>query len=181
METISGENDAPRLNTDDIWRFYFHDPNDKNWLHESYRLIAQFSSANEFNGIHGAVKDVVHNGMFFLMREHVFPAWDDPCNIHGGCLCIKVQKAAAEAFWRGICASLMGETLLREEFRAGECAVNGASISPKNFFCIVKIWLSNGDLERKGADCLNLPPFEGQTIFKANNQESQKFSADARS
>lgn len=178
MSTNSGENDVRHLDTEDLWSFYFHDPNDKNWLHESYNLVAQISSANEMNGIHESLKDVLHNGMFFLMREHVFPAWDDPCNINGGCLCVKIQKNAAEGFWHGICASLMGETLLKEEFRGGDCVVNGASISPKNFFCIIKIWLSSTDLGGSGADCLNLPPFDGQTIFKPNDQESQRFAAE---
>ena len=177
MPMTSGESDENRLDTEDLWRFYFHDPNDKNWLHESYRLVAQISSANELNGIHESLKDVVHNGMFFLMREHVFPAWDDPCNINGGCLCIKIQKTIVEGFWHGVCASLLGETLLKEEHRGGECVINGASISPKNFFCIIKIWFSNADLAPLGADSLNLPAFEGQTIFKPNDEESQRFAA----
>lgn len=179
MPMNSEGSDDQRLDCDDLWSFYFHDPNDKNWLHESYRLVAQISSANELNGIHESLKDVVHNGMFFIMREHVFPAWDDPCNISGGCLCIKIQKATVDNFWHGVCASLMGETILKEEFRGTGCIVNGASISPKNFFCIIKIWLSTGDLAVHGADCLDLPAFEGQAIYKPNDQESQRFASAA--
>eukprot|EP00873_Tetraselmis_striata_P026987 jgi/Tetstr1/447251/TSEL_034688.t1 len=169
------------VDTEDLWKFYFHDPNDNNWLHESYRLVTQISSANELNGIHHSLKDVVHNGMFFLMREHVFPAWDDPCNISGGCVCLKIQKTMVEKFWHAVCANLLGETLVKEAYRDTECVVNGVSISPKNFFCIVKIWLSNDKLSRFGADCFEFSDFDGQTLYKPNDQESQKFATDRAS
>lgn len=166
------------IDTEDIWKLYFHDPNDKNWAYDSYKLIGQISSANEFNGIHDEVKDIIHNGMFFIMREHIFPSWDDPENIRGGCLCIKIQKQAVSEFWKDLCSSLLGETIVHPNFRHIESTVNGASISPKNFFCIIKIWFNN-DLLCKVPGSLILPQFDGQTIYKANDEESQKFSTAA--
>lgn len=166
------------LYTEDIWKLYFHDPVDTNWLHESYKVITQISTANEFNGVHDALKDVIHNGMFFLMREHIFPAWDDPCNIAGGCLCIKIAKSEVEPFWKGMCASLIGESIINEEFQYLKSTINGVSISPKNFFCIVKIWLPSNSLEKYAPQCFDLPDFDGQVIYKANNEESQRFAVE---
>jgi hypothetical protein len=116
--------------------------------------------------------------MFFLMREHIFPAWDDPCNISGGCVCLKIPKSIVETFWHAVCANLLGETLVKEAYRDTDCIVNGVSISPKNFFCIIKIWLSNDKLSKFGSECFEFSEFDRQTLYKPNDQESQKFAAD---
>lgn len=161
--------------TDDIWCLYFHDPLNTDWTHSSYVKLGQASSASEFNGMYKEMKDLIPFGMFFLSREHVFPAWDDPENRKGGCVCIKIPKQDAPSFWEGTCASLMGETILNEDFRDDETVVNCVSISPKSFFCIVKLWLNNKKLSEADASAYNLPPFDNNLMFKANDQESLKF------
>lgn len=186
MSTILEKNDSGEdsdsetscMYTEDIWKLYFHDPIDTNWLHESYKVVTQISTANDFNGVHTALKDIVHNGMFFLMREHIFPAWDDHSNISGGCICIKIPKSDVEPFWKGMCASLIGETIVKKEFIHLNCKVNGVSISPKNFFCIVKLWLSTNCFEKYAPHCFDLPDFDGQVIYKANHEESQRFAVE---
>ncbi len=112
--------------------------------------------------------------MFFLMREHIFPSWDDPANINGGCMCLKIPKPQVETFWAELCASMLGETLIAEDYRCMDVCVNGASVSPKNFFCIVKIWFNNHNLQ--DAKCLNMRNFGGATLYKSNNQETLRFA-----
>ena len=77
-----------------------------------------------------------------------------------------------------MCASLIGETIIKKEFRHLNSTVNGVSISPKNFFCIIKLWIPINCLEKYAPQCFDLPDFDGQVIYKANNEESQRFAVE---
>lgn len=133
----------------DVWSIYFHDPNNSNWTHSSYVHLGDISSVDDFWGHHMSLKDNIHKGMFFLMREHVFPAWDDPSNLKGGCLSIKVLKDEMSKFWEDLCMKLLGETLLNPDKIHEWSSVNGISTSPKKHFCIVKVWLQNDEISNK--------------------------------
>jgi Eukaryotic initiation factor 4E len=129
----------------DTWTVYFHEPSDPDWTMGSYVRLDQISSIEAFWKVHEGVRPFLNRGMFFLMREHVFPCWDDPSNIKGGCISLKIPKEDVEAFWEKVGTRLLGETLV---VPPGDCeeadawsAVNGVSISPKRFFCICKLWL----------------------------------------
>lgn len=140
----SGPSDE--LFLDDVWSFYFHDPDDRDWTLDSYRKIATVSSAEEFWGVHKLTIENAHKAMFFVMREHVFPCWDDPMNIDGGCFSLMVAKEAVAAVWGALCAKMLTERLTADPAKSD--VVTGLSVSPKIDFCIVKIWLKNGDLTR---------------------------------
>ena len=97
----------------DLWSLYFHDPSDTDWNMKSYKRLANISSVEEFWQHHDCYIEKVHQGMFFIMREHIFPCWDDPNNINGGCLSIKVLKENMKVFWEDICIKMMGESLAK--------------------------------------------------------------------
>lgn len=154
---------------DDIWTMYFHDPYDANWMCQSYHRLCDMGTVQEFVALHERVKEHLHQGMLFLFRESVFPCWDDPANIKGGCLSIKVHKTELAEFWFQLCARLLGEELLQPDARDehGWDAVTGISTSPKRMFCIVKVWVRTEELS--SADMFNLPPLQGgEIIFKSN-------------
>lgn len=151
----------------DLWSLYFHDPSDTDWNMKSYKRLANISSVEEFWQHHDCYIEKVHQGMFFIMREHVFPCWDDPNNIEGGCLSIKVLKENMKVFWEDICIKMMGETLLLEEHREHWDKICGISTSPKKHFCIIKIWLKDDTLaDKKYFDIM--PTYYGDLIFKLN-------------
>lgn len=83
---------------EDVWTYYFHDPDDTNWNLDSYHRLADVACVGDFWQVHGAVSGYLNRGMFFIMREHVYPCWDDPNNIRGGCLSMKVLKEELGAF-----------------------------------------------------------------------------------
>lgn len=154
--------------TNDLWCIYFHDPYDENWALNSYVRLATMSSVEEFWQVQKQMKEKVHCGMFFLMREHVFPCWDDEHNREGGCLSIKVLKQDMKEFWEKLCVKLLGETLVvptkRSEFWDN---VNGISTSPKKHFCIIKIWLKSDKLTEKGF--FEIPEnYHGDILFRSN-------------
>lgn len=151
----------------DLWTLYFHDPADSNWTMQSYKRLTNISSIDEFWQHHLCYNEKVHQGMFFLMREYIFPCWDDPNVIEGGCLSIKVLKDNMNVFWEDICIKLLGETLLIPEHRDKWDKVCGVSTSPKKHFCIIKIWLNDSSLADKSYFNL-LPIYYGDLIYKLN-------------
>jgi len=156
--------------TNDIWSVYFHDPYDENWALNSYVRLANMSSIEEFWVLHKELKDKIHCGMFFIMREHIFPCWDDENNKNGGCLSIKVLKQDMKEFWERLCIKLLGETLVKEQHRGEHWdIVNGISTSPKKHFCIIKIWLKTDKLVDKSF--YDIPPnFYGDILFRSNQE-----------
>jgi hypothetical protein len=156
----------------DVWAFYFHDPYDSNWTNESYKLLGTVGTAEEFWQHHEQVKGDVSKGMFFLMRDYVFPCWDDPANLEGGCLSIKVLKDNVSEFWEDICIKIMGETLLKPEHKEKWNLINGVSTSPKKHFCIIKIWVKDDSICDKDFFDL-IQSYYGDILFKLNRDNIQ--------
>lgn len=160
-------NDEDDVFLNDVWSLYFHDPNDMNWTNSSYLNLGTISTVHDFWNHSLCLKDNVHKGMFFLMREHVFPCWDDPSNISGGCFSVKVLKDDMSTFWEDLCIKILGETLLKDGKRDMWNVVNGISTSPKKHFCIIKIWLGNLELNDKSFFDI-MPNYYGDLLFKSN-------------
>lgn len=154
----------------DIWGLHFHDPYDNNWNYDSYMNLGTMSTVREFWNYQNSLGEKVQNGMFFIMREHIFPCWDDENNRHGGCLSIKILKQDLVQFWETVSMRLLGETLLLPEFRSLHWdQVNGISSSPKKHFCIVKIWLKSDTVT--DSKMFRLPlAHHGDILYKSNNE-----------
>jgi hypothetical protein len=152
----------------DTWTMYFHEPSDSDWTMASYIRLDQISSIEDFWKVHEGMQKYISKGMFFLMREHVFPCWDDSSNIDGGCISIKVLKEDIGAFWQEIVAKLVGESLMVEDASSDAWShVNGISTSPKRFFCICKIWLKDSAYTDKKHFALPLR-YYGELMYKSN-------------
>lgn len=164
---------------DDTWILWFHAPCDPDWTNSSYSQVSSVSSANNFWAIQSLLGDKITAGMFFLMREHVFPCWDDPHNAKGGCLSMKVGNESAPQFWEALCARALTDNLILpdqasegkgQEAEEGpgpeQLHVNGLSVTPKNTFCVFKIWVGQGaPLEPERYD---IPPFSGQMLYRSH-------------
>jgi len=121
---------------DDNFTFWFHNPNDTNWALDSYHEILNFSTVEEFWVLHNLIKkQLVENGMFFLMKDGIQPIWEDESNINGGCISFKIDKKSAYQEWEDILIHLISGNF--------NSNVNGVSISPKKNFNILKLWLSD--------------------------------------
>lgn len=167
ITTIDDPPDELLLN--DIWSFYFHDPYDNSWTYDSYKKLCTITSAEEFWGISSLLGDKIQHGMFFLMREHVFPCWDDENNKAGGCLSIKVLKSDMLAFWEELCVKILCENLVDEKQRHLWSYLNGISTSPKKHFCIIKLWVRTPDLAM--SKFFTLPKnYHGDVIYRSNQE-----------
>jgi hypothetical protein len=160
---------------DDTWSLYFHDPQQSDWTMSSYIKLCDLSTAEDFWAVDNLLGDNISKAMFFLMREHVFPCWDDKSNITGGCLSLKVLKSQLPNFWNTLASHLLTDHLLHDATKMS--LVNGISTSPKKSFCIVKIWVSNHCLS--DSSLWNLPMnYEGELLYKSSidniSSEQQK-------
>ena len=161
----------------DVWTYYFHDPRDTNWTFESYKRIGDVSTMQDFWGMQAAIQPFLKDSMFFVMREYVYPCWDDPNNLQGGCLSLKVPQSQLGALWLHITQHLHGETLIHRGQFDGQrtpsldldAQLNGVSVSPKRSFSIVKLWLRTHHLsDRK---CFNIPStYTSEVLYKANSE-----------
>jgi len=151
----------------DLWSVYFHDPYNDEWERNSYTKITTISTIKEYNMLYSLLKEHVHQGMFFLMREHIFPKWNDNENKNGGFLSIKILKNKMYDFCNDLFINLINESLLTEEHVSAWSTLNGISVSPKKHFCIVKIWLKTN--EYIDPEMYNIPKeYHGEIIYKGN-------------
>ncbi|GAX84512.1 hypothetical protein CEUSTIGMA_g11932.t1 [Chlamydomonas eustigma] len=151
----------------DVWTTYFHDPADPKWTLDSYVRLADAATVQDAMEICRSLHDLVSRGMFFMMREHVFPCWDDSHNIDGGCLSIKVPAEHAADAWALMVKRAVGETMAIDA--NAWSLVNGISISPKRGFCILKVWTSDANM--CGREHFRIPEdYRGEVVFRSNRE-----------
>ena len=149
----------------DTWNLYFHDPDNSNWDIHSYILIATITNVEEWLQIYNQIKDFWNRGMFFLMREHILPIWEDENNRNGGCLSFKLWKNEVSQNWFELASKVLGETLLKDI--EDWSTISGVSISPKRNYCIARIWVN--DAMHGNIDLYNLMvPSYSKTMYKSH-------------
>ena len=139
MNTYRGMNQYP-LNTP--WCLWFHSINDTQWNKQSYKSIYTIKNLYDLHGLHEILQKIhLQNGMYFLMREDVFPTWEDPDNREGCCISYKIPGQILKEQWSYIVDRIVSEDIVKDKSQWNQ--VNGVSIAPKKEFNIVKIWLRN--------------------------------------
>lgn len=157
---------------DDTWMYYFHDPAETNdWSDASYHQLGEVSDIEDFWRVQTVLRPYLQNGMFFIFRTSVFPKWDHALNIEGGCVSFKVIRTDIVQFLEGILMDVLGGDGLSSE-GDGATHINGISISPKNGFVVVKIWMR--DERFKHTPHLRLPlGYKGDVLWRSNRESLQ--------
>jgi hypothetical protein len=107
------------------------------WKLTNYRKIRDVSTVQDFwDMIQSIPENRWVNGMYFLMREGVYPMWEDKANVNGGSYSFRIPKIYAYMSWIELAIQLLGDTLMPSH----RGVLNGISISPKNNTVTVKIW-----------------------------------------
>ena len=157
-------NNEHKLNTN--WCLYYHLINNNEWNIESYEKLITFSSLEQILENYKYINDeICKKTMLFLMRENINPLWEDEKNINGACYSFKIPNKIICNTWKNISYNLVAENLINEN----QMIINGISISPKKFFCILKIWISDKNFDNINFEneyLKNLDP-----IFKLNNDK----------
>jgi len=130
------------------WCMWYHSIKDDKWTKDSYKKIINISNLLDYNFLQkNFEKQHLQNGMFFIMREDIFPTWEDPDNRLGGCISFKVLSNDILDSWNKLFLNLISENISLNESDFDE--INGISIAPKKEFNIIKIWLRNDTNEYK--------------------------------
>jgi len=127
-----------QLNTN--WCLWYHSINDTNWKNNSYKNLYTLENLYDLKCVNDII-DKIHlqNGMFFIMRENIFPTWEYPDNRNGCCISFKVPSSSLREQWIDIMNNVLTEDILKDKDNTEY--INGISIAPKKEFNIIKLWL----------------------------------------
>lgn len=157
------------------WSLYYHQPENEDYSNESYTLLANIITVKDFWITYHTFAEVKENfayGMFFFMREHIFPKYEDyPVN-QGSFYSFPVQFENAFEIWELLSALLVSENITGNHIVLNQIA--GISISPKRLNMIIKIWcLSKFDLPSQFP--FNENYFHIETYFAPFQREKSKY------
>ena len=125
-----------------VWTMWAHYPHDNNWTQSGYKLLMNMSTVEDvIVAMHLLPDKFIRQCMLFIMKNPVFPIWEDEHNKHGGSFSYKVPNKIALSLWKDLTYALTGNTLSTNQNVLND--INGITISPKNNFCIVKIWMKS--------------------------------------
>jgi translation initiation factor 4E len=132
------------------WVLWYHHVNDNDWTDESYTKLYKIKTIEDFWQIKSTIQTYT-SGMFFLMKDDIFPRWEDINNLDGGFWSFRITKKDSDQIWENLLIALIGNTLTKNVDDME--SITGVSISPKINNCIVKIW--NNSAEKNDISILN--------------------------
>jgi len=128
------------LNT--TWDLWYHSIEDNKWSNESYKFLYKVNNLYDIKFLKDNIQqNYLQNGMFFIMREDIFPTWEDPDNREGCSISFKIPASKLQDEWVKFLEKVLTEDILKDKDKFAE--INGVSISPKKEFNIIKLWLRN--------------------------------------
>ena len=140
VENQMDENPSYDISLRNRWVLWFHRVDDDNWGNDSYIKIYELETYEDILFILREVPNIT-SGMFFLMKDGIFPTYEDPTNYHGGSWSLRVTKKDSYDVWQKLLYYLCVDRLAKDD-RLNDM-LNGISISPKINNCIFKIWNTN--------------------------------------
>ena len=141
------------------WNLWYHSIEDKSWTKSSYKHIFTLHNLYDLQGIREIIQQRhLQNGMFFLMRDDIFPTWEDPDNREGCCVSYKVPGGVLKEHWDNIVDRILTEDILLNTDDTE--LLNGVSIAPKKEFNIIKVWMRTSQTQESIQTVLKqYPPF----------------------
>ena len=124
------------------WTLWYHSINNKSWTNDSYIKVIELRTLLDYKLLENIFRiNHLQNGMFFIMKNEIFPTWEDPSNRLGGCVSFKYNNNILKEFLKILLLCITNNLSTEENINE----INGLSISPKKEFNIVKIWTKNYD------------------------------------
>ena len=134
--------------TNTPWTLWYHSIKNNEWTKNSYKKIMNVNNLYDYYLLKTHFeRQHLQNGMFFVMRDEIFPTWEDPDNRLGGCLSFKIESKNILDSWNKILLYLISENLVNDNKDYDN--INGISIAPKKEFNIIKIWLKDDSVNYK--------------------------------
>jgi hypothetical protein len=124
------------------WDLWYHSIEDNNWSNGSYKFLYKIKNLCDIKFLKDNIQqNYLQNGMFFIMREDIFPTWEDPDNREGCSVSFKIPASKLHKEWNNFLEKVLTEDILKDQSKIDD--INGISISPKREFNILKLWLRN--------------------------------------
>lgn len=120
----------------DEWYLWYHSSKNSSWKNESYKKIYKLENLYDIKFINSLDYDYLKVGMYFIMKNQIFPTWEHPDNRMGATISYKVYDAIALEKWNYIMNGIITNTIY-----ISNNTINGASIVPKKKYYIIKIWV----------------------------------------
>lgn len=90
------------------------------------------------------IKALGPRNSYHLMKAGVLPLWEDPRNVNGGHLAIKISLKESEKAWLYSILAVIGEQF--DDILAAKDDICGVSISKRKNEAVISIWNSRADL-----------------------------------
>jgi translation initiation factor 4E len=132
------------------WTLWFHKIDTHEWSKNSYTNISKFNTLEEFTDIYKQIDNFIY-GFFFLMKDDIFPLFENDENKNGGYWSLKIPNDKIKELWIRLSAILIGNTLVNDI--NNKDIITGITISPKPGNCILKIL--NNDSKYNNVSILN--------------------------
>ena len=157
------------------WTLWFHNVNDNSWSDDSYKkVVGNIDNIEKFILMIKNINQVT-SGMFFLMKDDIFPKYEDKHNIGGGYWSFKIGKKHSNEVWFNLISAMVGNTLTKDVNDMK--TINGITISPKIRNCIFKIWNSDKSISSNKILTTSIPniiPSEAQYKNHVENIQRDK-------
>jgi hypothetical protein len=162
---IDKNNNENLLN--DKWVLWCHDIKDSNWKKESYIKVYSFNTIEDFWKLYKNLTSI-DNVMLFLMKDGIFPLWEDEKNKNGGAWSYKIKKNQNFDIWKNLSMALVGGWITDDNNLYKD--ITGISINPHLYTSVVKIWCSSNNY-KDNLKLLNNFKFIGdlEPIYKIHN------------
>jgi|TARA_B110000046_G_C13003254_1_gene403177 hypothetical protein len=120
------------------WVLWYHSLKNKSWDNKSYIKVIEIKSLFDYKLLEEIMRiNHLQNGMFFLMKNDIFPTWEDPKNRMGGCISFKYDNNILNEWLKILLVSIT------DDLSEYNNEINGLSISPKKEFNIIKVWIKD--------------------------------------
>ena len=128
------------------WVLWFHSLKNPNWDNKSYIKVIEIKTLLDFKLLNDVLRiNHLQNGMFFLMKNDIFPTWEDPKNRLGGCISFKYDNNILKEWLKILLLCITDNLSTKKNINE----INGLSISPKKEFNIIKVWIKDDSKDYK--------------------------------
>ena len=127
------------MELNDKWIIWSHGLNDSNWENDSYKKMFEINNLFDLKIMNDIINEdfFIHN-MIFMMKDGIFPTWEDENNCDG---CSGSFKITNPLLWNDVVNEVSILNIFRDLSKVNE--INGLSISSKKNFYILKVWFKN--------------------------------------
>lgn len=122
------------------WNLWYHSEKD-NWKISGFKKVHDIETVGDFWRLHNNWNKLkgINSKHFFFMKDGVYPIWEDPINLNGGCWSYEVHEDQAENLWNDLASYLVCEEIINNF----DEAVGLSICLKKNNKSVIKIWNTN--------------------------------------